>query len=295
MTVTHSQPTVRASGKFPRRPGLKERPNVGTSQRARAHSHRRRALPHLFRHWEEVRRSVRTARCVKLFIDFDGTLVDLRPRPDQVKIRPAAQLALRKLIRHRRVEAMIVSGRRREALIKFVRVRGVRYMGLYGWEDAAVCHLPQRVVRTISRARAALAGLPKELPGIYVEDKGISLAIHFRGASLSMQRRVRSRICASLEPFQADLDVLRAKHVWEVVPRQVSGKGAAIRRALKRVRTAFLPIYIGDDLTDESAFAALRQGITVLVGPARHTHAQFRLRNPQEVCDFLKKLEAELP
>ena len=254
-----------------------------------------RVLPHLFERWDEVRRRVRTASSVMLFVDFDGTLVDLRPRPDQVRLSPAARLALRKLVRHPCLRAVIVSGRRRATLTRHVQIPNVCYMGLYGWEDAAGCHLPQKTVRIVSRVRAMLADLPKGLPGVYVEDKGIALAIHFRGAPLRVRRRVRARIRTSLAPFRADLDVLRAKEVWEVVPRQVAGKGAAIRRALRRVRTAFLPIYVGDDLTDESAFAALRQGITVLVGPARPTRAQFRLRNPREACDFLQRLEAELP
>jgi trehalose-phosphatase len=72
------------------------------------------------------------------------------------------------------------------------------------------------------------------------------------------------------------------------------GKGAAAEEFLAQWETPALPIYMGDDTTDESAFAALRAGITVRVGVTRRTRARFRLRDPREVWDFLRRLAKEV-
>jgi trehalose-phosphatase len=67
-----------------------------------------------------------------------------------------------------------------------------------------------------------------------------------------------------------------------------------MREFTRGLRTPILPIYVGDDLTDEPAFVALRRGITVRVGNFSRTKARFRLRDPEEVCTFLKRMEEEV-
>ena len=109
-----------------------------------------------------------------------------------------------------------------------------------------------------------------------------------------MQRRAQKCVRKALGTSNADLHVLRSNDVWDVLPKQVRGKGDALRKALRGAGRGVLPIFVGDDVTDESAFVALSKGITVLAGPQRKTYAQFGLRNPEEVCRFLEKLEAEL-
>ena len=80
-----------------------------------------------------------------------------------------------------------------------------------------------------------------------------------------------------------------------MLPRQIPGKGVAIRQAVRRWRSPFLPIYVGDDTTDEPAFALLEHGITVKVGDSgRPTHARYWLANPTEVRGFIERLEGEL-
>jgi trehalose-phosphatase len=92
----------------------------------------------------------------------------------------------------------------------------------------------------------------------------------------------------------SDFGVIQSNHASEIVPREVQGKGVAMREFTRSLRTPFLPIYVGDDLTDEPAFVALRRGITVRVGDFSRTKARFRLSDPEEVCTVLKRIEAEL-
>lgn len=88
--------------------------------------------------------------------------------------------------------------------------------------------------------------------------------------------------------------VIQSNHACEIVPLHVLGKGVAMREFTRALRAPFLPIYVGDDLTDEPAFQALRGGITVRVGLFSRTHAKFQLKDPEEVRMFLERLEEEL-
>lgn len=248
-------------------------------------------VPPAFDAWREISGRVHAAKKIALFIDFDGTLVDFRPRPEQVRLNRRTRAALRRLAAHPAVRVMIVSGRRRESLLQFVKVPRVFLHGLYGCENEGGLALPKAITGKISRAREALASLPDHAPGVFIEEKGISIAVHFRDASAQSERRARARLRKLLATCRTQLTIIRAGNVWELVPRNVRGKGHAVRVLLRELGAAFRPIYIGDDLTDEPAFRALRKGITILVGSRRPTSAHFSLLNPTQVGLFLERLE----
>jgi trehalose 6-phosphate phosphatase len=251
-------------------------------------------MRYLFDCWEEIARRIRAAKDIRLYLDFDGTLVGYRPRPEQVKLRERTRAALRRLAEHRQVHVAIVSGRRRKELAKLLRAPSVEFLGLYGWENVDKVLLPSRTMSSLSEVRQAFRVLAKGMAGILVEDKGISVALHFRKASAAVQRLAHERVRKIVRRFRGDLHVLSSHSVWDVVPNEVRGKGAAMRAALSRVRKPLLAIYAGDDVTDEPAFKVLSGGITVLVGEPRKSHARYRLRDPLEVYAFLRLLEAEL-
>jgi len=254
----------------------------------------RNATSHLFDSWEHVSKRVRAAIDIRIFLDFDGTLVRYYDRPEDVKLSSKCRRILEKLSRHRRVHLAIVSGRRNAALRKYVRVPHMKLLGLFGWEKRGRTALPRKTKVALRRLRSALAPMPESFLGIHVENKGISLAVHFRGTSPETQRSVRTRIRGLLKRIRCPFRVIQSNHACEIVPRQVKGKGVAMREFASDLRKPFLPIYVGDDLTDEPAFLALRRGITVRVGPVSRTNARFRLRNPEEVSAFLERLEEEL-
>ena len=251
-------------------------------------------MRYLFDCWDEIGRRIRAAKDVRLYLDFDGTLVGYRPRPDQVKLREKTRSALRRLAEHRRVHVAIVSGRTRADLAKLLRAPSVEFLGLYGWEDADKVSLSSRTRSSLSETRKLFSEIAKEMPGIFIEDKGISVAVHFRSASKTVERKAHERVRKIVRRFRSDLHVIGSKNVWDVAPKEVRGKGAAMRNVLKGLQKPFLAIYAGDDVTDEPAFKVVSKGISVLVGEPRKTHARYGLRDPQEVYAFLRLLEAEL-
>ena len=248
----------------------------------------------MFEDWPEVSARLKAAKHLALFLDFDGTLAPLEARPEDVWLDSRTRRLLRRLVRHRSVTLWIISGRRRADARKRVGVRGIHYAGLHGWERAGKTPLPRRVRRVLTDAKRQLAARLETLPGAWIEDKGLSFTFHYRGASNGTFRRARREVHKLSERFRPDLRVLPGKKVWEVLPAEVQGKGAAVLALVAQFPQPALAVYVGDDASDESAFRALPDGITVRVGRQRSTQARFRLRNPEEVREFLAKIVAEL-
>ena len=251
--------------------------------------------PRLVADWDRVVAQIQPSRRVALFLDFDGTLVNIAPRPDQVHFAPSTRRVLRRLARHPRVTLVVISGRRRAELLRYVGLRGIRYFGLYGWERGRHSPLPTSALIALRRARMQLSTYLSSIPGIWMEDKHLSLSVHLLGVSPPGQRLVRRKLRSLLLPFQETLRVIENLRDAEIVPRCISGKGIAVQQFL--AKPAFcnaLPLYFGDDLSDEPAFEAVCRGISIRVGAARPTRARYSIRGPAEVTVVLTKLEAAL-
>jgi trehalose 6-phosphate phosphatase len=253
-------------------------------------------VPHLFDRWSEVKRMVEAAERVRVFLDFDGTLAPICARPEQVRLSDGTRRALERLARYRHVSVAIVSGRRRGDLIGQMRLPQVACWGLFGWERRDSCSLSRGSRVELSRARVRLRSALRRLSGVRVEDKGLAVSVHVRGVPPAIVRQARDVVRQTLADSGRHLHVLPGSKVWDVVPREVAGKGIVLRNAIRSARRPFLPVYVGNDATDEPAFDALAGGITVRVGTARsaRTKARYRLADPDEVRRFIEQLEGEL-
>jgi trehalose-phosphatase len=249
-------------------------------------------MRHLFDHWNHVSRRLRSVPRIALFLDFDGTLARLRPRPEQVSMDGSVRQALAALVRSPRFRVWVISGRRLADVRARIRMPGIRYLGLHGWEGrggalAEEIHLG--LTRLLSRLEFALA----DLPGVWMEDKEYAFAVHYAGAAEPDAVRARSILDVVTQRSSEHFRVESGKNVWEVLPQELEDKGAAVIQELARLHGRSIAVYLGDDQVDEPAFAALAAGVTVRVGPPCRSQARYRLSGVAEVRTFLQRLRKE--
>lgn len=250
--------------------------------------------PHLFDDWTEVRDRLRRAPVIALFLDFDGTLAPLKPRPEQVSLDRTVRQALAVLARSARFRVWIISGRRQADICALVHIPGIRYLGLHGWEGRRGSRLASETHRWLSSLTAWFTTLLAPLPGVWIEDKVHALAIHYRDAKKGDARVAHGLVTRVIAPFAEQFRLEKGKRVWEILPRELGDKGVAVRDELSSVGPCAVPVYVGDDQVDESAFAALPGGVTVHVGRSGRSKANYRLSDVAQVGDFLHRLTREL-
>jgi trehalose 6-phosphate phosphatase len=238
---------------------------------------------------------MRRARRIALFLDLDGTLVPLRKRPEDVRVPARVNDLLGRLAGRRKMFVAIVSGRCVWDLSRLIDGKGVHLYGIHGAEEEGKARAIERkstVALTAARLYARLGF--RDMPKVWIEDKGLSFAVHYRGARSAAKQIVKEILLEGMKPFQGILRLQEGDGVWEVIPKELRGKGAIVRALLGKPLRGALGIYMGDDASDEPAFAALRRGITVHVGGVRKTKARFRLARPSDTIRFLCILEKEL-
>jgi len=274
------------------------------------------------------------AKRLVVFLDYDGTLTTIVEESDAAVLAPPMRAAIARLARHAPVA--VVSGRAREKIREFVAVEGLYYAGSHGFDIDRPGGLRKQVktsaVPILRAARCQLEVWLRDVPGASVEDNVFSVSIHWRGVAELNRPRVAAAVDAvlALAPFRATLRKFAGKCVFELRPSTPRGnslrshrpdirsqhrsaawnKGEAALYLLDMVRKAeggahdwfdgVLPVYVGDDVTDEDAFKALAPfgGVGVLVAPAdeterpARTHATHRLRDIDNVRAFLDALAA---
>lgn len=228
-----------------------------------------------------------------LFLDVDGTLLEIAPTPDAVVVdEPLKQLLLH--TRDALQGAMaLVSGRSITTLDELFAPLRLAAAGLHGLErrDATgsmhVAHLD--VDPAFEAARDALLGIVEAMPGVLLEDKRVALAVHFRAVPQheATLRRLVGSIAEGLGPRY---QMLEGKRVLELKPVAAT-KADAIRAFLAEAPFAGRrPVFVGDDITDLDGFGVVESlgGLSVAVGD--RVDAQLRVASPRDVRALLSDL-----
>jgi len=204
-----------------------------------------------------------------LFLDFDGTLTEIAATPDRVRVDPALHGTLRELLESLDGALAVISGRRVADLDRYLAPLRLPTAGLHGleWRGADGRVLKKRYHgRAPGGFRDRLVRLADTDPRLLIEDKGATLALHYRGAP-----EREAELQALMTELVADLKgyrVLCGKMVLELLPAK-TGKGQAIEAYMQQYPyRGRRSVFAGDDVTDEDGFAAVARmgGISIKVG-----------------------------
>jgi trehalose-phosphatase len=239
-----------------------------------------------------------------LFLDYDGTLADFAPTPEQVQPDPDLVALISQLAQHPRFRLAVVSGRRLSHVQELVPVSGVLLAGTYGVElqtadGKRIDRLDYDQLRPVLEAlKPEWAAQIGESEGFFLEDKGWALALHARFAARDEADEVLSvahRLAvAAMDEADPEMFRLLGGHKFLEIGPRLAHKGLTVAHLLDRYPwPGALPLYLGDDDKDEEAFGVIkaRGGIAVVVAAEpRPTEADLRLKSPQAARRWLESL-----
>lgn len=259
-----------------------------------------RGLPPALSCWPELTARLQGRKLV-VFLDYDGTLSPIVENPDRAFLPEATRDVMRALAA--RCPVAVVSGRGRDKVTAFVALDELYYAGSHGFDIAG----PQTEIRWqpdaglldhMARASARLRELLADIAGVEIEEKGFSTTVHYRQVAPAHVPQIERRVEQVLAG-EPELQKTHGKKVLELRPRIDWHKGRAVLwllEALKLDGDDVLPIYVGDDVTDEDAFEALHErGLGILVAEQpRPTAAEYVVRDCDQVRELLVRLVAYL-
>jgi trehalose-phosphatase len=243
----------------------------------------------------EALRSLASRRPVLLAFDFDGALAPIVPRPEDARPLPGALEAVQRLSRADGVVTALVSGRSRHDLAEVSGAQPSTHLLLVGSHGAEVDADGPAGLDDAARARladvtAVLEDVARHHRGAHLECKPASVVLHTR---LIEDRGAAARAAADALTALEGRPGVHVTPGKEVVEAAVvkTGKGAALQR-LRQAYSVDAVLYVGDDVTDEDAFAVLGPGdVGVKVGEG-DTLARYRVADPSAVRDLLRLLAA---
>ena len=260
-------------------------------------------LPHALAHSDELTRLL-DVRSPAVFLDYDGTLTPIVNRPEDAVISHGMRRTVRELTG--RCPVCVISGRDRQVVQELMGLDNLIVAGSHGFDIWS----PEGTVEREEGAEfeALLDGVKRRLheeldpiEGALVELKRTSIAAHYRLVPDEERPRVRKVVDTILAEHPEELRITPGKMVYEIQPKLDWDKGKAVLYLLEALglnRDDVMPLYLGDDVTDEYAFEALaNRGVGIFVGPAddpeasgQTTAAHYILHTTEEVRQFLDTL-----
>jgi trehalose-phosphatase len=262
-------------------------------------------VQHLFESWQSFSSDVRNAAHIVLLSDYDGTLTPIVSRPDEAILSPTVREKLTTLAQKPAFSVGIISGRPRSEVKALVGIDGIYYAGNHGLEiegpglnfiNPEAKEAQITIKELVQSSSTKLAGIE----GVIVEDKGLSLSIHYRLVKQDDEKVVAEIVRQITSPWLRDgkIRLTSGKKVWEIRPPVEWHKGKAVETIIKEMKTVlgngqWLTIYLGDDTTDEDAFKIIHrpQGWSIFIGEENpSSNADYFLNSTSEATTFLSRL-----
>jgi trehalose-phosphatase len=259
-------------------------------------------MSHLFFQLNKLKDSLKD-KFIFLFLDYDGTLTPIVETPDKAVIPRKTMEILRGLSKNPHCRVAIISGRALKDIKNKIGLEGIIYTGNHGLEIEGPkikfkALVSMRYMAILKKIKTILKKKLSKIKGAIIEDKGLTLSVHYRLVDIKNAWLVKTIFHETLAYYIVSnkVKIRHGKKVLEMRPPLEWDKGKIVLWLLARLKFILgkepcAPIYIGDDATDEDAFRALKNtGLTVFVGDSKSSHAKYYLRNTQEVTEFLEQI-----
>lgn len=262
-------------------------------------------MQYLFNAWDKVRSVIKEAEHVLLLTDYDGTLTPIVERSELATLSDETRRLIKSLAKNHRYTLGIISGRALSDLKNKVRVENIVYAGNHGLEiegfgSSYFDPIAEEMRPLLELLNRVLSATFRGIRGVLVENKGLTLSVHYRAVDKNEQEVVMHTFKKVTDPLYATgrIKVTQGKKVYEIRPPVDWDKGKAVSWLLEKCKQTkrkdrVLSIYLGDDLTDEDGFKAVEKnnGISILVSDElRQSLAGYFVKSPDEVAQFLKML-----
>ncbi|MCD6358535.1 MAG: trehalose-phosphatase [Dehalococcoidia bacterium] len=262
-------------------------------------------MEYLFSAWQEISAKLTETESILLLSDYDGTLSPIAKKPDLANMPSRTKQLLSTLARQKHFAVGIISGRSLDDIRKKTGIDGITYVGNHGLEiegpdvSFVVPH-SEEIKRIIQSLNHTLTQIMKPIEGVLVENKGLSISIHYRMAAETSIGEIESALTRATDILhtQGKFKLYQGKKTYELRPATSYDKGKAVTILTDRYRElwrrgSILSIFMGDDLTDENGFKVINEngGISIFVGEKNSSSAaHYFLKSPLEVEQFLNRL-----
>ena len=259
-------------------------------------------MKYFFEYWNKLKRNF-ARKYVALFLDYDGTLTPIVKTPDKAVLSFENRRLLERLMKNYLCKLAIISGRALKDIKKKVDIPGIVYIGNHGLEIEGPkinfkSIISLRYKGILQHIKDELTAKLANIKGVLIEDKGLSLSVHYRLVNRNQIPKIKTILYEAtiLYTIRNKIKIKLGKKVFEIRPALEWDKGKVVLWLLARWEFSLkdkniLPVYLGDDVTDEDAFGVLRnKGITIFVGRPKNSKAQYYLKDTEEVKDSLNRI-----
>jgi trehalose 6-phosphate phosphatase len=262
-------------------------------------------MQYLFESWVNISHRLKSADNILFLADYDGTLTPIVDKPELAVLSQEMKNLLRILAKNKRYTIGIISGRALADLKNKVGIEGIIYAGNHGLEiegfgTSFFEPIAEEMRPFLHMLNQALSVTLRGIKGVFVENKGLTLSVHYRMVKGAEEKNVSDAFQRITDPLRVTgkIRITRGKRVYEIRPPIDWGKGKAIAWLIAKLKNSskkgrILPIYLGDDLTDEDGFKMInkKRGISIFIGAEGNpSEAQYFLKSPEEVAKFLNML-----
>jgi len=246
----------------------------------------------------QIKKRIKKAQSCVLILDFDGTLSAIAPTPRQAFLEDSTRKILQKCLMS--FPIAVASGRTLEDVKQKIKIQQINYAGNHGlsWEINKKKHsvkIPKKIMQRLDEAAKELKKILVNYPGAFLENKKISMAVHYRLIKKSNTKKFEKDFNNFiLGHAYFGLDLIKNIKAFELRPKIYWTKSDFVKIFLRysshKQKKSPLPIYIGDDTTDEDVFSTIKNIISIRVGKNKKSSAAYYLKNQKRVDKFLSRL-----